>query len=53
MRLIAQAYTNQAIAEPLVISPKTLRNHLSSIFSKLQVTSRLEAIMHAKDTGMT
>ena len=50
---IAQGYTNQAIAEQLVISPKTVRNHISSIFSKLQVTSRLEAIQRAKDAGMS
>src|ERR1700694_81275 len=53
LALIAQGYTNQAIAEQLVISPKTLRNHISSIFSKLQVTSRLEAILRAKDAGMS
>ena len=53
LALIAQGYTNQAIAERLVITPKTVRNHISSIFSKLQVTSRLEAIMRAKDAGMT
>jgi DNA-binding NarL/FixJ family response regulator len=52
LALIAQGYTNQAIAEQLVISPKTVRNHISSIFSKLQVTSRLEAILRAKDAGM-
>ena len=50
---IAQGYTNQAIAERLVITPKTVRNHISAIFSKLQVTSRLEAITRAKDAGMT
>ncbi|MDQ6695442.1 MAG: response regulator transcription factor [Chloroflexota bacterium] len=53
MSLIAQGYTNQAIAEKLVISPKTVRNHISAIFSKLQVTSRLEAIVLAKEAGMT
>jgi DNA-binding NarL/FixJ family response regulator len=53
LALIAQGYTNQAIAERLVISPKTVRNHISSIFSKLQVTSRLEAIRRAKDAGMS
>jgi DNA-binding NarL/FixJ family response regulator len=52
LALIAQGYTNQAIAERLVITPKTVRNHISAIFSKLQVTSRLEAIMRAKDAGM-
>ena len=53
LALIAQGYTNQAIAERLVITPKTVRNHISAIFSKLQVTSRLDAIMRAKDAGMT
>lgn len=53
LTLIAQGYTNQAIAEQLVISPKTVRNHISSIFSKLQVTSRLEAILRARDAGMS
>ncbi len=52
LALIAQGYTNLAIAEQLVISPKTVRNHISSIFSKLQVTSRLEAILRARDAGM-
>ena len=52
LALIAQGYTNQAIAERLEITPKTVRNHISAIFSKLQVTSRLEAIMRAKDAGM-
>jgi DNA-binding NarL/FixJ family response regulator len=53
LSLIAQGYTIQTIAEQLVISPKTVRNHISSIFSKLQVTSRLEAILRAKDAGMS
>ncbi len=50
--LIAQGYTNPAIAEHLVISPKTVRNHVSTIFSKLQVASRAEAIVRARDAGM-
>jgi DNA-binding NarL/FixJ family response regulator len=53
LALIAQGYTNQTIVERLVITPKTVRNHISAIFSKLQVTSRLEAITRAKDAGMT
>lgn len=51
--LIARGLTNAAIAEQLVISPKTVRNHISAIFNKLQVTHRLEAINRAKDAGMT
>lgn len=49
---IAQGYTNPAIAEQLVISPKTVRNHVSTIFGKLQVASRAEAIIRARDAGM-
>jgi len=53
LTLIAQGYTNPAIAEHLVLSPKTVRNHVSSIFSKLQVAGRAEAIMRARDAGLT
>jgi DNA-binding NarL/FixJ family response regulator len=52
LMLIAQGYSNPAIAEHLVISPKTVRNHVSTIFSKLQVASRAEAIIRARDAGM-
>jgi DNA-binding NarL/FixJ family response regulator len=52
LTLIAQGYTNPAIAEKLVLSPKTVRNHVSSIFSKLQVAGRAEAIIRARDAGL-
>lgn len=51
--LIAQGYTNTAIAQQLVLSPKTVRNHVSVIFSKLQVAGRSEAIILARETGLT
>jgi DNA-binding NarL/FixJ family response regulator len=53
LTLIGQGYTNAAIAERLVISPKTVRNHVSMIFSKLQVAGRAEAIVRARDAGLT
>jgi DNA-binding NarL/FixJ family response regulator len=53
LTLLAQGYTNPAIAEHLVLSPKTVRNHVSSIFSKLQVAGRAEAIIRARDAGLT
>jgi DNA-binding NarL/FixJ family response regulator len=53
LTLIAQGYTNPAIAEKLVLSPKTVRNHASNIFSKLQVAGRAEAIIRARDAGLT
>jgi DNA-binding NarL/FixJ family response regulator len=53
LALIGQGYTNNAIAERLVLSPKTVRNHVSVIFSKLQVAGRAEAIVRARDAGLT
>jgi DNA-binding NarL/FixJ family response regulator len=50
--LIAQGLTNNAIAERLVLSPKTVRNHVSTIYSKLQVASRAEAVARARDAGL-
>ncbi len=52
LKLIAQGLTNSAIAEQLLLSPKTVRNHISNIFSKLQVADRAEAIARAREAGM-
>jgi DNA-binding NarL/FixJ family response regulator len=35
-----------------VLSPKTVRNHVSNIFSKLQARDRSEAIVRAREAGM-
>jgi DNA-binding NarL/FixJ family response regulator len=50
--LIAQGQSNQAIAQRLVLSPKTVRNHVSNIFAKLQVADRAEAIVRAREAGL-
>jgi len=52
LELIAQGLTNSAIAEKLVLSPKTVRNHVSNIFGKLQVSDRSQAIVRAREAGM-
>lgn len=52
LELLAQGLTNPAIAEKLVLSPKTIRNQVSNIFSKLQVASRSEAIVKAREAGL-
>jgi DNA-binding NarL/FixJ family response regulator len=51
LALLAQGYKNAEIADRLVISPKTVRNHVSNIISKLQVADRAQAILRAKDAG--
>jgi DNA-binding NarL/FixJ family response regulator len=50
--LMAEGLTNTAIAGRLVLSPKTVRNHVSNIFGKLQVASRSEAIVKAREAGL-
>jgi DNA-binding NarL/FixJ family response regulator len=52
LTLLAQGQTNAAIAEKLVLSPKTVRNHVSTIFSKLQVANRAEAMLRAREAGL-
>ena len=51
--LIARGHANNEIAERLVLSPKTVRNHISSIFSKLQVADRAHAIIRAREAGLS
>lgn len=50
LHLIADGYNNNEIARKLVISPKTVRNHITSIFSKLQVADRSQAIRLARQS---
>ena len=50
--LVAQGYNNTEIAERLVLSSKTVRNHISNIFSKLQVADRAQAIIRARNAGL-
>lgn len=52
LALIAQGRTNTEIAERLVISLKTVRNYISSIFSKLQVADRSQAIIRAREADL-
>jgi DNA-binding NarL/FixJ family response regulator len=50
--LVARGHTNEEIAGQLVLSLKTVRNHVSNIFSKLQVADRAQAIIRARDAGL-
>jgi len=51
--LITHGLSNQAIADRLVVSLKTVRNHVSNIFSKLEVADRAQAVLRARDAGLT
>ena len=52
LHLIAQGHSNSEIAERLLLSIKTVQNHVSNIFSKLQVADRAQAIIRARDAGL-
>lgn len=49
---IARGETNAQIAEQLTISLKTVRNHVSNIYSKLQVADRAQAVIRAREAGL-
>ncbi len=50
--LIAQGHSNAKIGALLFVSPKTVANHLSRIFTKLQVADRAHAIIRAREAGL-
>ncbi len=52
LELLAQGLPNAKIAQALSISIKTVGNHVSVIFSKLQVADRAEAIVRAREAGL-
>jgi DNA-binding NarL/FixJ family response regulator len=52
LELIARHQTNPEIAQRLGLSPKTVRNHVSNIFAKLQVADRAQAIIRAREAGL-
>jgi DNA-binding NarL/FixJ family response regulator len=52
IRLIALGLSNKQISEKLFLSEKTVKNHISRIFSKLNVTARTQAAIHAIKNGI-
>ena len=52
LALIAQGTSNQELAERLVLSRHTVRNHIANIFQKLGVTARAEAVAQARVLGL-
>ena len=52
LSLVAQGKSNQEIAKELFVSLKTVRNHVSNIFLKLQVADRAQAVIRAREAGL-
>lgn len=52
IRLIGNGFKNKQIATQLCISETTVRHHLTSIFSKLEVSDRLELLVYAHRSGL-
>ncbi len=52
LELLAQGRSNTQIGDALFVAPKTVANHVSNIFAKLQVADRAEAIIRARDAGL-
>jgi DNA-binding NarL/FixJ family response regulator len=50
--LLARGMSNQEIARRLHLSAKTVRNHVSNVFLKLQVADRSQAIVRAREAGL-
>ncbi|MFM2071847.1 MAG: hypothetical protein RLZZ623_2110, partial [Actinomycetota bacterium] len=53
LQLVTDGRSNPQIAAALYLSDKTVRNHVSNIFTKLQVHSRAEAIEHGRQAGLS
>ena len=52
LRLIAQGRSNRQVADVLALSVKTVQNHVSNIFGKLQVADRAQAVIRAREAGL-
>ena len=50
--LVAAGMSNSQIAGRLFLSPKTVRNHVSAVITKLQAADRAEAIVRGRDAGL-
>ena len=52
LELVARGASNEAIAEQLVVTPKTVRNVVSRVYAKLGVHRRAEAVVLAREAGL-
>ncbi len=52
LELLCQAYSNQEIAEKLFVRESTVKSHVSSIMTKLEVNTRLKIVVRAYELGL-
>jgi DNA-binding NarL/FixJ family response regulator len=52
LELIARGFDNRSISRELVLAEKTIRNHITHIFMKLDVTDRTTAALRARNAGL-
>lgn len=52
LKLLAKGHKNKEIASQLYISEKTVKTHLTNIFSKLNITDRLQAALYVIEHGL-
>lgn len=52
LELLARGHSNIEVSRHLGLSAKTVRNHVSNIFTKLQVTDRTNAVIRAREAGL-
>lgn len=52
LELLARGLDNDAIAGRLFLAPKTVRNYVSTLYEKLQVTTRARAVVRAREAGL-
>ncbi len=52
LRLLAEGYSNQAIATELVVAVGTVKRHVANILGKLDTHSRLQTLVRARELGL-
>jgi LuxR family maltose regulon positive regulatory protein len=52
LRLMAMGASNQQMADRLVVAVSTIKTHVNRIFGKLDATSRMAAVAHARELGL-
>ena len=53
LNLMVQGLSNEAISQKLALSTKTVRNYASNVFGKLQVADRVQAVLKAREAGLS